>query len=192
MRASNVSFGVLVIAAAACGPASFPDTPAVVAAQAKWCEALAKMQGSDAKWEHMSACKGAVPTGSAAYVRGMTRCLPEHKAAGGDKSVDFGLLVAECRDDVLLKLQIDESVARVGIEARCDRATRCEKAVTADCLATAKHLEGSQRATLYGIYNGGAFDKIADCLRSSGCGDDENSAQTSCYRAAEEKLLWLP
>jgi hypothetical protein len=192
MRALRVVFGVMVASLAACGPANFPDTPAVVAAQAKWCEALAKVNRAEKNWEHMSACKAAVPTGSAAYIRGMAKCFPEHKAAGGDKSTDIGQLVAECRDDVLLRMPMDETVAREGIAARCDRAARCEKANVAECIATANKLEQSQRATLYGIYNGAAFSKIADCLRSSSCGEDENVAQSQCYKAAEDKLLWFP
>jgi hypothetical protein len=182
----------LALLAAACGPANYPDTPAVVAAQAKWCEALAKMSGHETGWEPMSACKAATPAASAAFIRGMTKCLPEQKAAGGDKSVDMGLLVASCRDDVLLHMPIDEAVAKPGIEARCDRATRCEKAVTEECLATAGKLEASQRATLYGIYNGAAFEKIGSCLRSTTCTDDENKAQSDCYKPLDDKLLWFP
>ena len=198
MRDLRLLLGALVLAplvcfaAAACGPANYPDQGAVAAAQASWCQALAKMTGAGASWEHMSACKDASPTGSAAYVRGMAKCFPEHKAAGGDKSMDVGILVAECRDDVLIKMSIDEAVAREGIDARCDRAARCEKANVAECVAAAKKIEGVQRATLYGIYNAAALHNIADCLRSSSCGTDEYAAQNACYKSAEDKLLYLP
>ena len=57
--------------------------------------------------------------------------------------------------------------------------------------ATSK-LDPSQRATLYGIYNGAAFAKIADCLHESPCNDDENAGQAACYKAVESKLLWTP
>jgi hypothetical protein len=192
MRAPALILGGLVILAAACGPVHFPDEGALAAAQTGWCESLAKMSHAGASWEYMGACKGAAPTASAAFIRGMTRCFPEHKAAGGDKSVDNGLVVAECRDDVLLKMSIDEAVAREGIDARCARAVRCENANLDDCLAAAKKLEGAQRATLYGMYNHKALHKIADCLRSSSCGADENVAQNACYALPEEKLLWFP
>jgi hypothetical protein len=192
MRTAHLLRGMALLTIAACGPTNFPDAGAVTAAQAKWCESLAKVNGADAKWEHMSACKGASPTGSAAYIRGMAKCFPEHKAAQGDKAADAGLLVAECRDEVLLKMAIDDAVAREGIDARCDRAARCEKANVSECVTAAKQLEGVQRATLYGIYNGAAFHQIADCLRSSSCGADENVAQNSCYKQGEEKLLWFP
>src|SRR5262245_53327916 len=41
-----VSVAVLVVSAAACGPASFPDQSAVSAAQATYCQALAKVAGA--------------------------------------------------------------------------------------------------------------------------------------------------
>lgn len=190
MRDPRLLLGALVLAAAACGPASFPDQSAVSAAQDGWCQALAKMNGPG--WDHLGACKGATPTASAAYLRGMTKCVPAHKEAGGDKARDMGILVAECRDEVLFKTTIDEAVAQPAIEARCERAARCEKASVPDCLASAKKVEASQRATLYGIYNGAAMYKVSDCLKSSSCGADEYATQQACYKSAEEKLLWFP
>jgi hypothetical protein len=192
MRAPVLLRGLLLLSIPACGPANSPDAGAVTAAQQGWCAALAKVNGGGANWEHMSACKSATVTGSAAYIRGMSKCFPEHKAAAGDKAVDVGLLVAECRDEVLLKMPIDAAVASEGIDARCDRAARCEKANVPECVAAAKQLEGVQRATLYGIYNGAAFHNIAECLRGSSCGADENVAQNACYKSADDKLLWFP
>jgi len=180
----------LALAAAACGPASFPDQSAVAAAQASYCQALAKVNGAGDGWEHMGACKGATPTASASYLRAMAKCLPSR--AGGDKSRDLGIIVAECRDEALIKLTIDEANARDATEARCERAERCEKVTRADCLATAKKADISQRATLYGTYNGAALYKISDCLKSASCGADEYATQTACYKPAEDKLLWYP
>jgi hypothetical protein len=192
MRASALVLGGLVTLAPGCNPAHYPDEGALRGAEAGWCDALAKLAHAGASWDSMSACKAAAPAASAGFIRGMTKCFPEHKASGGDKSVDNGLLVAECRDEVLLKMSIDESVAREGVDARCARAVRCENANLDDCLAAAKKIEGVQRATLYGMYNAAALHRIAECLRSSACGADENAAQSACYALAEEKLIWFP
>jgi hypothetical protein len=179
------------VSAAGCGPASFPDQSAVAAAQAGWCQALAKMNGG-ASWEHLNACKDATPTGSAPYVRGMTKCFPARREAHGESAPDVGIMVAECKDEVLFKLTIDEVAAQEAIAARCDRAARCEKASVPECVAAAKRTDAAQRATLYGIYNGAAVHTISECLRSSACGADEYAAQESCYRGPVEKLLWFP
>jgi hypothetical protein len=182
----------LSLAVAACGSASFPDASAVSAAQASWCEALAKVSGAGSGWEHMGACKGATPGGSAAFLRGMARCLPARKEAHGDKAPDTGILVAECRDEALAKLTVDEANAQEAMEARCERAVRCEKATLPECLAAAKKADPHQRLTLYGIYNGATIHKIADCLKSSSCGADEYATQTACYKPADDKLIWFP
>ncbi len=185
------ALGVLLVSATACGPTSFADGDAVVAAQGAWCQALAKASGAGASWEHLGACKGAMPTGSPSYLRGMTKCFPAHKEAKAATG-DVGLLVAECRDEVLIKMTIDEAVAQEAIGARCERAARCEKTEVPECLASAKKVDPTQRATLYGIYNGAALHKISDCLRSSGCREDEYAAQQACYKSVEDKLVWLP
>jgi hypothetical protein len=187
--------GAVILAAAVacgCGPTSFPDTDAVAAAQGAWCQALAKANGAGAGWEHLGACKGATPTGSASYLRGMTTCFPAHKEAKGENRGDVGLLVAECRDEVLIKMTIDEAVAAEAVAARCERAGRCEKTEMAECLASAKKVDPTQRATLYGIYNGKALHQISDCLKSSSCREDEYAAQQACYKSVEDKLVWLP
>jgi hypothetical protein len=182
----------LVVPAAACGPASFPDGDAVAAAQASYCQALAKVNDAGDSWEHMGACKGATVAGSAGYLRGMAKCLPGRKDAAGDKARDLGIMIAECRDEVLYKLTTDEANAQAAMEARCDRAARCEKASVPECLAQAKKADPAQRATFYGLYNGRAIAKISDCLRSSACGSDEYAAQNACYKPAEDKVLWFP
>ena len=192
MRAPRLLLGVLVASATACGPASFPDTDAVSAAQASYCQALAKMNGAGAGWDQMGACKGGRPTASAAYLRGMAKCLPSRKEAAGDKTRDMGLMVAECRDEVLFKLTVDETNAQPAMEARCERAARCEKSAIPECLVQAKKAEASQRATFYGIYNAAALYKVSDCLKSSACGADEYAAQGACYKLVEDKLLWFP
>jgi hypothetical protein len=187
---SLVALSALLASAVSCAPANFPDTPTVAAAQATYCQALGKMSGAGDKWDRLGDCKSATITGSAGYLKGMARCLPTKKEASPDK--DMGLLVGECRDEVFYKLTVDETNAQSGMEARCDRAARCEKTAVPECMAQAKKADSTQRATFYGQYNGAALYKISDCLRSSACGSDEYAAQNACYKQAEEKLLFLP
>jgi hypothetical protein len=190
MRSSRLALAALAAVAVACGPASFPDTPAVVAAQASWCDALAKVNGPG--WDHLATCKGAMPTGSAAYVRAMAKCFPARKEAAGDKAWDAGLMIAECHQEVVSKTNIDEAAAQETLDARCERAARCEKASVPECVAAAKRIEVFQRALLYGIYNGAALHQVADCLRSNACGADEYATQDACYKAVSDKLVWVP
>jgi hypothetical protein len=182
----------VVLAAAACGPASAPDQPAVAAAQASWCQALAKMNGAGASWDKMGECKGASVTASPAYLRGMAKCFPHSKEMLGDKAPDNTQLLAECRDKVMVDLRVDDAAAQEAIDAHCERANRCEKAAIPECVAAVKRLESSQRAMYYGIYNGRGLHEIASCLKSSACGADEDQAREACYKPISEKLLWFP
>ncbi len=193
MRDLRPLLGALVVAATACSPASYPDQPAVAAAQATWCQALAKVLGGGSAWEPLAACKAATPTGSAAYVRGMAKCFPARReAAGGDKAPDFGILIAECRDEVSAKITIDEAVVKEAVDARCERAARCEQASVPECVAAAKKVDPYQRATLYGLYNAAAIHKISECLRGSSCATDEYATQDACYKTPVDKLVWTP
>ncbi len=188
MRNPSLLLGALVGAAVACAPASFPDKDAVAAAHQGWCRALAKAYGGDS-WDQMGACKAHAPTASAAYLRGMAKCFPGRKA-GSDK--DAGILVAECKDEVMGKLTIDEAAVKEAVDARCERAARCEQANVPECIASAKKVDPFQRATLYGLYNASAIHQISECLRGSACGSDENAAQEACYKAPVDKLVWTP
>jgi len=192
MRPLPLAASALVFALAACAPAAVADRSAVEAAQSAWCDALAKMSGASGSWEQMAACKAAYPTGSAAYLRGMTKCFPARKAAYGDKPTDSGHLEAECKEEVMFKLNVDDSAYQEALDAHCERALRCEKTPITDCVAGVKKLESSQRALAYGIYNGTALHAVAGCLRDSACGADEDAAQQSCYKPVEGKLLWFP
>src|SRR5690242_9962142 len=58
----------LALLAACASGASYPDGSQVTAAQAGWCQALAKLNGHPNDWDSMSSCKGAYPTASAAYL----------------------------------------------------------------------------------------------------------------------------
>ena len=185
---------ILVLSLSACGggAAGAADHPAVEAAQTAWCQALAKANGAaPASWEPMAACKAFYPSSSAPYLKGMARCFVARKEAMGDKA-DTGLLVADCNDEVTTKLTIDDNAFQEAIDARCERASRCEKAPMADCVAAVKKLESSQRALYYGIYNGAAVHTLSECLRSSSCGADEDAAREACYKPQEDKLRWFP
>src|SRR5262245_32440153 len=91
-------FGAPLPLLAACGNAgaSYPDGAQVTAAQGVWCEALAKLNGKPTNWEHMSACKGAFPTASAAYLKGMAKCYPARVEAMGDKATDSSQISSDC------------------------------------------------------------------------------------------------
>src|SRR6187455_2184496 len=100
MRSIHAKAGLLLLAvSAACGGggsgASFPDAPDLAKAQAQWCEALAKIEAGGATWEHMSKCKGATPTSSPAYLRGMTKCFTARIESAGDAAPDRGAISAE-------------------------------------------------------------------------------------------------
>ncbi|MFT3772543.1 MAG: hypothetical protein QM820_44685 [Minicystis sp.] len=184
--------GAIVLALVSCTPAGYADRGAVESAQKSWCDALAKANGAPGNWEHLAACKAAYPTASAPYLRQMSKCFPERKASYGDKPTDTGHLVAECNDEVTAKMNVDDSAFLEAIDARCERANRCEKVAIPECVGAVKKLESSQRALLYGVYNATALHTIASCLKSSACDADEDSARAACYKQVEGKLLWFP
>jgi len=196
MIGPGLRLGVLVVTVAtlgaACGPASYGDRAAVDSAQKAWCDTLAKMNGAPGTWEHLAACKAAYPTASAAYLRGMTKCYPARKEAYGDKPTDSGHLVAECNDEVTVKMNIDDASFLEAIDARCERASRCEKVAIPECVAAVKKLDSSQRALFYGVYNGAALHTVSECLKGSSCGADEDAGRAACYKPVEGKLLWFP
>ncbi len=181
----------LCAAVAACGgPSSFPDQGAVAAAQASWCQSYGKVAGLSA--DQIATCKSAPALGSAQYLRGMAKCFPQRKEMLGDKAPDNSQIIAECKDEVMIKITIDDAVAQEAIDAHCERASRCEKVAIPECVSAVKKLETSQRAIYYGIYSGAGLHKIADCLKSSACGADEDAAREACYKPLADKLLWFP
>ena len=176
----------------ACGPAaSYPDAPAIAAAQSAWCDALAKLNGGT-KWDHLADCKLATPTAEPAYLAGFTKCFVKRREELGDKSYDQGQIAAECRDETLYKLKVDDAAAREAIDGRCRRALRCEKTETSVCKSSLANLPAGQRAVLYGIYNAQARHQLAECLDASSCETGEDAANAACYKPLEEKLIWFP
>lgn len=192
-------FSLVLTAIGACGgaPANYPDSSGVVAAQASWCQALAKIQGAGDSWEHMSSCKGAYPTASAAFLKGMTTCYQERIEAAGDSAPDSGQIMSDCTEEVVVKMPADEAGGAEIIEARCKRAERCEQpplnVPVPECKAAVAKLESSQRALFTTRFNAAALHEISECLSSKSCSsDNEDAAIESCYKPAEEELLWFP
>jgi hypothetical protein len=193
MRILPPSLVVLGVGVAACGgPASYPDGDAVAAAQAGWCQALAKLSGAGDGWESMATCRGALPASSAGYLRAMTKCFPDRRKAAGDNGPDNWHVAGECRDEVLVRMKIDEAAAQEFLDAHCDRAARCEKVSRDDCTAALQKLESSQRGQLYGVYNRASLHTIASCIKSTSCETDEDAAHEGCYKPLADKLLWFP
>jgi hypothetical protein len=181
----------LLSLASGCGgsSANFPDRDGVVAAQAKWCDALAKLNGAGGTWEHLAECKSTYPSASAAYLRGMTKCFPARKEQ--NNAPDNTQIVGECNDEVTIAIP-DDTGRSEAITARCERMERCEKVSLADCKTGVDHLEGAQRALFTTVYNQAALHTAADCLSSASCTDNEDAARTSCYKPLAQKLLWFP
>lgn len=180
----------------ACAGANYPDRPDVAKAQEGWCQALAKSAGSDASWDRMSDCKGASMAASPGYIAGMTKCYSEQyeeaKSAKDPSADDRSLLIANCRDKVLIELPASSPGMDELVDEKCKRAVRCEKNVTFDaCKKTMMSLEPAQLSMFTTVYNGAALHEVARCL-SSGCESNEEDALSKCYDDVNERLLWLP
>lgn len=181
---------------AACAGANYPDRPDVAKAQQGWCEALAKSAGSDSSWDRMSDCKGAKVAASPGYIAGITKCYSERYEQAKDSkdasADDRSLLIAECRDKVLIELPARSPGMDELIQTKCERAVRCEKNVTLEaCKKTMETMEPAQLAMFTTVYNGAALHEVARCL-SSGCEDNEEEALAKCYEDVNERLLWTP
>ena len=180
----------------ACAGANYPDRPDVAKAQQGWCSALAKSAGSDDSWDRMSDCKKASPSASPGYIAGITKCYAEQyeqaKAAKDASADDRSLLIAGCRDNVLIELPATSPGMDELINAKCERAVRCEKNVTAEiCKKTMQNVEPAQLAMFTTVYNAAALHEVARCL-SGGCEDNEEEAVSKCYEDVNERLLWTP
>jgi hypothetical protein len=190
------SLTVMGLGFSACAGANYPDRPDVVKAQERWCDVLAKSAGSDASWDRMSDCKGASFAASPGYIALMTKCYFEQyeqaKRAKDASADDRSLLIAGCRDNVLIELPASSPGMEEIIDAKCERAVRCEKNVTADvCKKTMQNMEPAQLAMFTTAYNGAALHDVARCL-SGGCEENEENAVAKCYEDANERLLWTP
>jgi hypothetical protein len=173
--------------------AGYPDRPGVEAAQASWCDGLAKIHGGPDGWEPLSKCKSAYPTGSPGFIKGMTKCYAERMESLGDQAPDTSAIVADCTDEVVVKLSFDESAARELLEARCQWTFRCAQAPVDECKAAFGKLDSALRVGKTTRFNGAAQHQIADCLNASSCSEEsEDAAFEACYRSAEEKVVWFP
>lgn len=195
VRSAAALFVAATAVVACAGSANYPDVPEVGKAQGTWCDALAKSEGAGPAWEHMNDCRSATPAASPAYLRGISKCfferVDEARKAGDPAAADRSLLLSECNEKVLTELPMTSAGVDEILDARCNRAVRCEKVDFAECKAGWKRLEPAQQAMFTTRYNGGALHEIADCL-GSGCADNEEEAQANCYKKAEDRLLWFP
>lgn len=180
----------------ACAGANYPDRPDVAKAQEGWCQALAKSAGSDSSWDRMSDCKKASMAASPGYIASMTKCYShayeEAKNANDPSADDRSLLMANCRDNVLIELPASSPGMDELVDEKCKRAVRCEKNVTFEnCKKTMLTLEPAQLAMFTTAYNGAALHEVARCL-TGGCEDNEEEALNKCYEDVNERLLWTP
>lgn len=191
-RKSGVMIVLLAAACSSTGPASYPDKKSVVAAQSAWCDMLAKISKEGDSWPRAGECKGAFPTASAPYLKGMAKCYFEKVQSEGENAPDNTTLVDECNTGTLATMLGDEAAGAEVIDARCKRMERCEKVAPAECKLAIEKLESGTRAELTMKYNSAALHEVAECLGSASCTDDEDAARGSCYKPAAEKLLWFP
>ena len=185
---------VSALGAAACsgGPANFPDKNGVVAAEASWCDTLAKMRKEPGEWGRLADCKAAYPTASGPFLKGMAKCFFERVQRDGENAPDNTIIVEECNAEAVAFMTGDEAAGAEVIDARCKRMERCEKVAVPECKTAIEKLESGTRAEITTKYNGAALHDVADCLGSASCTDDEDSARAACYKSAAEKLLWFP
>ena len=184
--------GAGTLGACSAGPSSFPDRSVVVAAQAEWCDELARVIGGGPSWEHLAACKADFPTASGGYLRLMTKCFTRRLEAAGTDAPDRATIIADCNEEVLVHLPDDEAAAREVTEARCERMTKCEGVPAAECKAGFAKLEAAQRALFTTVYNAAGRYEVVDCLRGASCTDNEEAGREACYKPAADKLLWFP
>jgi hypothetical protein len=182
-------FGALV----ACGgglPAAFPGRADIAKAEVGWCDMLVKTKLAGA--ESMTDCKAAIPTASAGFLKGMTKCFKTRMESFGDSAPDKGLLFAECKEETYFNLPADDAGTKNVIEARCERMLKCEKVPVDECKASVGKLEQAQRVVFTNTYNTAALEQIADCLSSTSCSSNEDTAREHCYAPWTEKLVWFP
>jgi len=187
-----VAASMLALNACSERPTSFPDRDGVIAAQAEWCAALAKLQRAGASWEHLNACKAAYPTASPTYLRAMTSCFSRRMEAATESSPDRSQIILECNDEVAVKINPDEPEAAPVIESRCARMARCERVPVHACKSAFGKLESAQRAMFTTIYNATGRYEIIDCLENASCTDNEEAGRQACYKPTSDALLWFP
>lgn len=192
VAAVSAATGAGALSGCSSGPANFPDRDAVVAAQAVWCDELARVLGGGPSWEHLAACKAAYPTASPSYLRLMAKCFTRRLEAAGEAAPDHTALISECNDEVTLNVTEDEAAAKSLVDARCARMLRCESIPEAECVAGFSKLEAAQRALFTTIYNAAGRAEIADCLNNASCTDNEDAGREACYAPVAEQLLWFP
>jgi predicted small lipoprotein YifL len=180
----------------ACGPGkptSFPDQDKVSAAEKKWCDVLAELEGQAGKWSFQKECEAAYPTSSAPFLAKMADCYKQRRTDLGENAPDSAALVADCTEQILANVNPGDVSVAEPIRARCDRMLRCQKLAVEECQAAFKALEPSQQATLTAMYNLQAQSGIAQCLDDEPCaGADDDAVHDRCYRKQLDHRVWLP
>ncbi len=194
LRSLALGLGCALVGAACSGGggANYPDKSGVVKAQSEWCEMLQKIRKDPGEWSRLGECKGAFPTASAPYIKGMAKCFFERVQRDGDSAPDNSTIVDECNTEAVAYMVGDEGSGAELVDARCQRMERCEKVAPAECKTAIEKLESATRAEITTKFNRAALHEISDCLSSASCTDDEDAARAACYKSANEKLLWFP
>ncbi|MCC6523911.1 MAG: hypothetical protein IT373_14730 [Polyangiaceae bacterium] len=198
-----VLLGVAVLALGACPsrPAVYPDDDAVALAQKEWCRMLGRMELEresrpvhevSGGWRHQAACEAARPSASADFLARVTPCYERHLREGGDAALDGQAILADCAEQILVVADPGDTSGLDLVQARCERAERCEKVPLADCLRTFAALSGGQRAGLTTMYSLAAQSEIAACLRDGACAKKgEDAARDACYAPARKRRVWF-
>ncbi len=195
-KAARTALLGLLFAFGCGGPgAGYPDKPNVESAQNTWCETLAKVHGGEGGFDRLSDCKDEYPTASAGFLKLMSKCYADRIQAMGDNAPDSQALVDDCTDEIAVKLAFDAASSQELMDARCNRNKRCQKSEEPldQCKANFMKLESSQRVFLISRFNAAAQHKIADCLGSSSCNEEnDDTAVEACYQPMIDKLVWFP
>lgn len=180
---------VVLLGVSSCSGSKFPESGDVPGAQAKWCDTLAEIEGSTRSWD-VDDCKGADTSASAAYLLKMADCFKQRVSP--DTATDVSSLLTDCQAGVAVDLPAEDAAGKDALAARCERMERCEHIPASDCQEMLERMTGDQRASFTTMYNARALADVSDCLRSTGCADDEDAVRTACYQEHLEALLWLP
>jgi hypothetical protein len=194
MAAWSARLGLASIAAAlACSPsapADFADHDQVVAAQAKWCDALGRLTGDG--WTQGAACKAASPSGSAEFIALMVECYNKQVDELGEHDAGTAALRRQCTDIVLERWDTGDATDTAVVQARCERMERCQNTSKADCLKSFLRLSATQRNALSSMYNEQAQHQVTTCLDEPECTTNEDGLQSRCYDEVFNTRVWVP
>lgn len=188
---SGAAWALLVLACTPSAPADFADNDQIVAAQKKWCDALAKLHGDG--WTQSATCEGASPTGSPEFLAQMVDCYNKQVAELGEHDADTAALHRQCTDIVLERWDSGDLSGSDIIQARCARIERCQNTTKDDCLNRFKRLSATQRNALAAMYNERAQHHVIACLEEEPeCTTNEDGLHSRCYDEVWKDRVWVP